>query len=177
MAAAATGDREGNCNQRVRSVSAPAKRILCRVIEPVFTARKQLSLRLPGSHALPASSEEAAQRLWRRARHSEMIAHHRHGRCLLLPVLTRLCTCASPTQHPAPSSASSDAGPDASPGGLDPAALAPDDAIAALPALADSAGSAAALALFRRLAARPDLRLLMRLYATAKAAALIAPLS
>ncbi|KAG2563270.1 hypothetical protein PVAP13_8KG312706 [Panicum virgatum] len=99
-----------------------------------------------------------------------MLTRHRHGRCLLLPDLTRLCTCASPTQHPAPSSASSDAAPDASPGGLDPAALAPDDAIAALPAVADSAGSAAALALFHRLAARPDLRLLMRLYATAATA-------
>ena len=98
-----------------------------------------------------------------------MLTRHRHGRrrlLLLLPDLTHLCTCTSPTQHPA----SSDAAPDASPGGLDPAALAPDDAIAALPALADSAGSAAALALFRRLAARPDLRLLMRLYATAATA-------
>jgi pentatricopeptide repeat protein len=49
-------------------------------------------------------------------------------------------------------------------GAPDPATLAPDDAIAALLLLADSA---AALALFRRLAARPDLRRLMRLCATA----------
>ncbi|CAL4979954.1 unnamed protein product [Urochloa decumbens] len=91
--------------------------------------------------------------------------HRRHGRSLL-PMLRTLPTAATPAAscpppHPIPS-------PDAAcPGDPDPAKFAPDDAIAALPSLADSAGSAAALALFRRLAARPDLRRLMRLYATA----------
>ncbi|KAL6890336.1 hypothetical protein ACP4OV_009099 [Aristida adscensionis] len=90
--------------------------------------------------------------------------HYRHGR-RLLPKLPPFSTAAASAPRPSPSSSSSSDA--ASPAALDPAALAPDDAIAALPSLADSAGSAAALALFRRLAARPDLRGLMRLYVTA----------
>ncbi|KAK8447995.1 hypothetical protein SEVIR_8G194150v4 [Setaria viridis] len=86
----------------------------------------------------------------------------RHGRCLLLPRLPPFSTFTYLAPHPPPSA--TDAAPDYSPGGLDPASLPADDAIAALPSLADSA---AALALFRRLAARPDLCRLMRLYATA----------
>ncbi|TVU24426.1 hypothetical protein EJB05_26860, partial [Eragrostis curvula] len=81
--------------------------------------------------------------------------HHRHGR---LPKLRPFTTSTSATPPPAPASSNA--------ASLDPVELAPDDAIAMLPSLADSAGSAAALALFRRLSARADMRRLMHLYAT-----------
>ena len=81
--------------------------------------------------------------------HAPAFLHRRHAGCLTSPSRS-LPRCLP-----------------ACPGNPDPAALAADDAIAALPAIA---GYAAALALFRRLAARPDLRRVMRLYATAATA-------
>uniref|UniRef100_A0A804NKE7 Pentatricopeptide repeat-containing protein n=1 Tax=Zea mays TaxID=4577 RepID=A0A804NKE7_MAIZE len=97
-----------------------------------------------------------------------MLPRHGHVcRLLLLPRLRPMSTSATTAFPPTDSAPFFSAAPGSF---LDPTALAPDDAIALLPSVADSEGSAAALALFRRLSSRPDMRRLMRLYATAATA-------